>query len=140
MGATVVVVTTGGVVVVVTTALFTIGSVVVVTATGVATDVAGATGTDTAGVVTAGAAAATATTLTVCDAAVDEYTSLPAWLAEMTQEPVDTNVTTPAEMVQTEEEELAMAIVGARNASLSTDTVYVPPGFAGDGKIGRAHV
>ena len=115
------VVATGGVVVVVTTdALFT------------AIDVVGATeelgeegtvGTVTAGRVEAGAAAATAVTVTDCDAAPAAMVSFPAWAAEMRHVPVALNVTTSALMEQTDDDEFAMLTTGARKASLSTLTV-----------------
>jgi hypothetical protein len=62
---------------------------------------------------------------------------LPAWLAEITHEPTALKVTTPAATEHTDNELFATAMVGARNASLSTDTVYVLPGVAGDGGVER---
>jgi hypothetical protein len=50
---------------------------------------------------------------------------------------MDVNVTTPAAIVHTDDEPPAMATVGARNASLSTDTVYELPGLAGEGGAER---
>ncbi|MFM8794642.1 MAG: hypothetical protein ACKOFF_07145 [Acidimicrobiales bacterium] len=99
--------------------------VVVVVATVAAVVFSGAAGADTTGVgtVAAGAAAARAVTVTDCDAAADEYVSLPVWLAEITHVPTALNVTTPADTEQTACDWFAMAMAGARKAVLSTETV-----------------
>ena len=41
----------------------------------------------------------------------------------MTHDPTEVNVTTPAEIEQTDDDWFATTTVGARNASESTDTV-----------------
>ena len=69
----------------------------------------------------------TAVTEICCDAAAGAYWSLPACDALIRQEPGDKSDTTPAEIEQTDEELPAIDTVGAREASLVTDTVYVPP-------------
>jgi hypothetical protein len=50
---------------------------------------------------------------------------------------VELKVTTPAEMEQTDEEEFAIAITGANEASLSTWIVYAPPTTTDDGGVER---
>ncbi len=53
----------------------------------------------------------------------------------MRHDPGDRNETIPAEIEQTDEDELAIEIVGARDASLVTETVYVPPTNGDDGGV-----
>ena len=65
----------------------------------------------------------TTPTVTDCDAAAAAYTSLPDWVAEITQEPAAMNVTTPAEIEHTDAELFAIVTVGASDASLVTCTV-----------------
>ena len=115
------VVATGGAVVVVTTAA-DFATSDVVGATEDELEAVGAAGTVITGNVEAGAAAATATTVTVWDAAPAATVSLPACAAEMRHVPVALNVTTPALMEHTDEDEFAMDSTGAKNASLSTLT------------------
>ena len=94
-----------------------------VAATTVVVVAAGATGCVTGATEVDGAAAAAATTVTDCDAAPAAYTSLPDWLADKRHVPAALNVTTPTEIEHTDCDWLATATVGARNTSLSTDTV-----------------
>jgi hypothetical protein len=116
--------------------------VVVVVGTIAATVVSGAAGAETtgAGAVAVGDAAAAATTDTDCDVAAAVYASLPAWLAEITHVPAELNVTTPAATEQTVSDWFAIEIVAARNAVLSTDTVYELPTVAGDGGVERNEI
>lgn len=70
-----------------------------------------------------------------CDAAAAAYTSFPACDADTTHVPTVLNVTTPAEIEQTEVELFDTVTVGASEASLSTCTVYVPPTTGEDGGV-----
>jgi hypothetical protein len=90
---------------------------------------------DCAGSVVVVVAAVGDTTVTCCDAAAAAMVSFPDWLADIRQLPIAENVTTPALIVHTELEALAIAMVGARNASLSTSTVYVLLGVGLDGGV-----
>jgi hypothetical protein len=49
------------------------------------------------------------------------------------QVPAATNVTTPADIEHTDDDPPAIVSVGASDASLTADTVYVPPTVADDG-------
>lgn len=117
------------------------GDVVMVCGAAVVADVSGwvvVDWADCAGCVVVVVVAAVAeTTVTCCDAAAAAMVSLPDWLAEIRQFPVVANVTTPALIVQTELEAFAIAMVGARNASLSTVTVYVLLGIGFEGGVDR---
>lgn len=59
----------------------------------------------------------------VCEEDADKYASLPDCVAEMVHVPTARNVTMPAVTEQMDVEPFAMEMVGAKNASLSTDTV-----------------
>lgn len=72
-----------------------------------------------------------------CDAAAAAYTSFPACDADTTHVPTELNVTTPAEIEQTDAELFDTVTVGASDASLSTCTVYVPPTTGDDGGVDR---
>ena len=65
----------------------------------------------------------TAVTDICCDAAADAYSSFPACDAVMRHDPGDRNETTPAAIEHTDDDEFATDTVGARDASLVTETV-----------------